>query len=219
MKPILVADDEKAIANLICHILRDAGYCCEMALTGETAADLIEEREYELLLLDIMMPEIDGYDLLKYAEPLGIPVIFVTAKDEVSDRVKGLRMGADDYIVKPFEPEELVARVEGVLRRTKRGDQTLRVLGVECDVAAHRVTVGEEEIFLTPKEFELLVALIQNKGIILSRDYLNERIWGNYDEIETRTLDTHIQRLRRKLRWEKNIRTLYKVGYILEDAR
>lgn len=219
MNPILVVDDEKAIANLICHILRDAGYECEMATSGAKAADMIEEKAYELVLLDIMMPEIDGYDLLEYIGPLGTPVIFVTAKDDTADRVKGLRMGADDYIVKPFEPEELVARVESVLRRANRGDQTLSACGVECDMATHRVTAGKEEVLLTPKEFELLVALIQNKGIILSREYLNERIWGEYDEVETRTLDTHIQRLRKKLGWEKSIRTLYKVGYILEDAR
>lgn len=219
MKPILVVDDEKAIANLICHVLRDAGYECEMATSGAKAADMIEEKAYELVLLDIMMPEIDGYDLLEYIGPLGTPVIFVTAKDDTSDRVKGLRMGADDYIVKPFEPEELVARVESVLRRANRGDRTLSACGVECDMATRRVTAGKEEVLLTPKEFELLVALIQNKGIILSREYLNERIWGEYDEVETRTLDTHIQRLRKKLGWEKSIRTLYKVGYILEDAR
>lgn len=215
MKPILIVDDEKAIANLIRLTLSAAGYACETASGGAQAADLLERNRYDLVLLDIMMPEVDGYDLLAYLLPLGVPAIFLTAKGTLQDRVKGLHMGADDYIVKPFEPAELVARVESVLRRAGRGATVLTAWDVIADPVSHSVTKQGVPVALTPKEFELLAILMRNRGCTMYRDYLYESVWGDADTPDTRTLDTHIQRLRHKLGWEKQIQTLYKIGYLL----
>lgn len=139
MNPILIVDDERPIAELIELTLLQAGYQCEIALDGDTAADKIETGRYDLILLDIMLPGVDGYELMEYVRPTGTPVIFLTAKGMLADRVRGLRMGADDYIVKPFELLELLARVESVLRRAGRGGGVLRAFGVVVDPAARRV--------------------------------------------------------------------------------
>lgn len=215
MKPILIVDDEKAIADLIRMTLTHAGYACECANDGMTAANMIEQNEYDLLLLDIMLPEVDGYDLLDCAAPTGVPVIFITAKASVADRVKGLRMGADDYIVKPFEPLELLARVESVLRRAGRGVSNLTLWQVEIDPVSRLINVDGTPVDLRPLEFDLLMVLVRNRGIALYRDILYERVWGDTVD-DTRTLDLHIHRLRKKLGWEKHIRTISKVGYMLE---
>ncbi|MEG0751740.1 MAG: response regulator transcription factor [Oscillospiraceae bacterium] len=219
MKPILIVDDEKAIAELVAETLRYVGYECEIANDSERAADMIDCKEYDLALLDIMMPETDGYELLRYIEPLGIPVIFITAKGDMADKAKGLHMGADDYIVKPFDPIELIARVESVLRRCNRTHRVLSALDVSCDPETRCVVKAGEELVLTRKEIELLALLMRNKGAVLLREYLYGAVWGAEPETDTRTLDTHIQRLRRKLSWEKHIRTIYGVGYILEDNK
>lgn len=215
MNPILIVDDERPIAELIELTLLQAGYSCEIALDGETAADKIENGHYDLILLDIMLPKISGYELMEYIQPTGTPVIFLTAKGMLADRVRGLRMGADDYIVKPFEPLELLARVESVLRRAGRGGGLLRAFGVVVDPAARRVEKNGVPVALTPREFDLLVLLLRNQGIALYRDVMYERVWGE-EEAGSRTLDLHIQRLRKKLGLADKIKTVYKIGYLLE---
>lgn len=216
MNPILIVDDERPIAELIELTLLQAGYRCEIALDGETAADKIETGRYDLILLDIMLPGVSGYELMEYIRPTGTPVIFLTAKGMLADRVRGLRMGADDYIVKPFEPLELLARVESVLRRAGRGGGLLRAFGVVVDPAARKVEKDGVPVALTPREFDLLVLLLRNQGIALYRDVMYERVWGGEEETGSRTLDLHIQRLRKKLGLANKIKTVYKIGYLLE---
>lgn len=187
-----------------------------MAGDGRTAADLIEENDYDLALLDIMLPGLDGYELLDYLRPQGVPVIFITAKGTVKERVEGLRRGADDYIVKPFVVEELLARVESVLRRAGRGN-VMQAFDVVLDAGEHTVTQNGKPVDLTPNEFLLLEQLMRNRGAALYRDTLYERVWGgDRTETDTRTLDLHIMRLRRKLHWYDHIETVYRIGYRLK---
>ena len=216
MRPILIAEDERPIADLIELTLTGAGYPCEQANDGGTAADLIAEHDYELAVLDIMLPGIDGYELLRYLRSTGTPVIFVTARTTLQDRVRGLNLGADDYLTKPFEPLELVARVESVLRRTGRANVVLRAFGVELDPAAHTVSRDGRPVHLAPREFELLELLMRNRGLTLYREVLYERLWGDDEAFDTRPLDLCIARLRRKLGWKDEIRTVFRVGYRLE---
>lgn len=216
MRPILIAEDERPIADLIELTLTGAGYACEQANDGEKAADLIAEHDYELAVLDIMLPGIDGYELLGYLRSTGTPVIFVTARTSLQDRVRGLNLGADDYLTKPFEPLELVARVESVLRRAGRANVVLRAFGVELDPAAHTVSRDGRPVHLAPREFELLELLMRNRGLTLYREVLYERLWGDDEAFDTRPLDLCIARLRRKLGWKDEIRTVFRVGYRLE---
>ena len=215
MNRILIVEDEATILRLIEVSLKRVGYDCTVANDGVTAADLIEANDYDLALLDIMLPRLDGYDLLEYLRPMGTPVIFITAKSSVKDRVRGLSLGADDYLIKPFEVEELIARVEAVLRRTGRGGQTLSAFDVTMDLAERRVTRAGQDVDLTPREFALLEQLMRNRGAALYRDVLYERVWGG-EMADTRTLDLHIQRLRKKLDWHDKIETVYRVGYRLK---
>ena len=216
MPPILIVDDEPAIAALISRVLTAAGYTCQAVTSSEKAADLIEQNRYDLVLLDVMMPKIDGYDLLEYIRPTGTPSIFVTAKDAVSERVRGLHSGADDYIVKPFAPAELTARVEAVLRRTGRATVQYSLWDCTVDTAACRVTRAGQEIKLTRKEYELLLLLLRGRGTALYRDYLYETLWGDDMSLDTRTLDTHITRLRKKLDLGDKLHAVRQVGYMLE---
>ena len=216
MTEVLIAEDEHLIARLIEMSLTRAGYSCTVAGDGRTAADLIEAHDYDLALLDIMLPGLDGYELLDYLRPQGVPVIFITAKGTVKERVEGLRRGADDYIVKPFVVEELLARVESVLRRAGRGN-VMQAFDVVLDVGEHTVTQNGKPVDLTPNEFELLEQLMRNRGAALYRDTLYERVWGgDRAETDTRTLDLHIMRLRRKLHWYDHIETVYRIGYRLK---
>ena len=214
MNRILIVEDEGTIARLIEVSLKRAGYACTVAHDGIAAADLIEAQDFDLALLDIMLPGLDGYELLEYLQPMGTPVIFITAKGSTKDRVRGLSLGADDYLVKPFEVEELLARVGAVLRRAGRGGQTLTAFGVTLDVVARQVTRNGSPVDLTPREFALLEQLMRNRGAALYRDMLYERVWGA-ELTDTRTLDLHIQRLRKKLGWQEQIETVYRVGYRL----
>lgn len=216
---ILIVEDDASIANLIKMNLDDAGYECTCASDGAAGADYIENESFDLILLDIMLPEIDGYELLEYIRPMGTPVIFLTAKGEVNDRIKGLKLGADDYIVKPFQIGELLARVEALLRRCHKGNEKLAFLDVEIDLNSRTVTKGSKPVELTLKEFNLLVEMVRNKNIALYRDRLYEKVWGEPYMGNTRTLDSHIQRLRRKLEWEDYIKTVFRIGYRLEDGK
>ena len=216
MIKILIVDDEKPICDLIDLNLSSAGYHCTAVQDGLEAIDLIEKEVYDLVLLDIMLPGADGYDVMEYIRPLGIPVIFITAKYEVKNRVKGLKLGADDYIVKPFDVVELVARVEAVLRRYNKTEQRLTAGDVTVEVGAHRVMKGTRPIELTNKEFGLLVLFMRNKNVALFRETLYEKVWEGEYFADSRTLDLHVQRLRKKLGWEHSLVAVYKVGYRLE---
>ena len=217
MKKVLVLEDESSIRSFIVINLRRAGYEVVEAETGEEALEKLKiHSDVRVALLDIMLPGLDGYELLGYLRPLGVPVIFITAKGATKDRVRGLQLGADDYIVKPFEIEELLARVEAVLRRTGRGGQTLTAFDVTMDIVARTVTRQGKAVELTPREFDLLEQLMRNRGAALYRDVLYGRVWGG-DLLDSRTLDLHIQRLRKKLGWADKIETVYRVGYRLKS--
>lgn len=216
MIKILVVDDEKPICDLIDLNLSASGYQCRTVQDGLEALNIIESEPFDLILLDIMLPGADGYDIMEYIRPMGIPVIFITAKHEVRDRVKGLKLGADDYLVKPFDVVELVARVEAVLRRYNKTDQILTAGDVSVDVEAHRVTKAGKPVELTNKEFGLLVLFIRNKNVALFRETLYEKVWEGEYFGDSRTLDLHVQRLRRKLGWEHSLVAVYKVVYRLE---
>ena len=217
MNKILIVEDEIAISDLIKIELESKGYKCNIANDGEIAADLIETNKYDLILLDIMLPKIDGYELLEYIKrTYEIPTIFITAKSQTSDKIKGLNEGADDYITKPFEIGELVARVEAVLRRYNKGSEIQRIGNISINVVARVVKKNGVEVSLTPKQFDLLILLVQNKNFVLYREIIFEKVWGEDLEFETRTLDLHIQRLRKKLDLKDKIKTVYKIGYMLE---
>lgn len=213
---ILVVEDELPISRLISMNLTENGYHCDVANDGMTAADFLEEKTYDLVLLDIMLPQVSGYELMEYIRPLETPVIFITAKNDVADRVKGLQLGADDYIVKPFEIVELLARVEAVLRRYNKGESKITVGDVEIDTRSRCVKKSGQQVDLTMKEYELLLLFVRNKNIALFRETIFERVWESEYLGDTRTVDLHVQRLRKKLGWEKRIVAVYKVGYRLE---
>lgn len=216
MIKVLIVDDEKPICDLIDINLTAAGYQCKAVQDGLQAIDLIEKENFDLVLLDIMLPGADGYDIMEYIRPMKVPVIFITAKHEVKDRVKGLRLGAEDYLVKPFDVVELVARVEVVLRRFNKTKKNLQAGDVVVDTEARKVTRAGQPVVLTNKEYGLLVLFIQNKNVALFKETLYEKVWGDEYISDSRTLELHVQRLRRKMGWEKNLVAVYKVGYRLE---
>ena len=213
MTKILIVEDEEAISNLIRMSLQKAGYSCEQAMDGESAADRIAEHTYDLVLLDIMLPGMNGYELLNYIKTTNMPIIFITAMGTLDDKVKGLKAGADDYITKPFEMVELLARVESVLRRYHKREDRIEVDDVIIDIPSRTVTRQGEAVKLTLKEFELLLFLVRNRNIALYRETIYENIWQSEYMGDGRTVDLHIQRLRKKLHWEDRIHTVYKVGY------
>ncbi len=191
------------------------GHTSDQAYDGNEALEFIKQNAYALILLDIMLPGMDGYALMPDV-PEDTPVIFLTAMGNLSDRVKGLNLGADDYIVKPFETVELLARIDAILRRTHRSIGLFSLDGTVVNLSSRVVTVDGSEIELTLREFELLEVLIKNKNIALSREKLLHLAWA-YDYFgETRTVDVHIQKLRKKLGWDDHIKTVYKLGYRLE---
>lgn len=216
MIKILIVDDEKPICDLIDINLSAAGYHCKAVQDGLEAIDIIESEKFDLILLDIMLPGADGYDIMEYIRPLKIPVIFITAKHEVKDRVKGLKLGAEDYLVKPFDVVELVARVEVVLRRFNKAQKMLSAGDVTVDMEARKVTKAGKPVILTNKEYGLLVLFIQNKNVALFKETLYEKVWEDEYIADSRTLELHVQRLRRKMGWENNLVAVYKVGYRLE---
>lgn len=216
MIKILVVEDEKAINDLIEMNLSEAGYSCRCAYDGMEAANILETERFDLILLDIMLPGVSGYELMEYIKPLDMPVIFITAKGSVEDRVRGLRLGADDYLVKPFEIVELLARVETVLRRAGKAMTEIVIDNVSIDTRSRTVRLSGREVQLTNKEYELLLLFAQNRNIALFREALYERVWESDYMGDSRTVDLHVQRLRKKLHWEDKIKAIYKVGYRLE---
>ncbi|KLU65961.1 transcriptional regulatory protein WalR [Desulfosporosinus acididurans] len=218
MITILVVEDDLPISNLIKLNLNVANYNAVTVYNGEDALKMIEDDRFDLILLDVMLPKMDGYTLLEKIKPLGIPVIFITAKSSVTDKVYGLRAGADDYISKPFEGIELLARIENVLRHYNKKSNRVIFKDLEIDLAEMKVIKRGEVVELTLKEFELLAFLVQNLNVVLTRERLIEKIWGFDYFGETRTVDNHIQKLRRKLDLYDNIKTVFKLGYRLEES-
>lgn len=222
---ILVIEDDTAISELICMNLEAAGYDPVPIYDGEEAETAVlaekEKREgvpeYALALLDIMLPGKDGFQLMEVMQTAEIPVIYLTAKADVVSKVHGLRAGAEDYIVKPFGVLELLVRIEKVLQRTGRGREIIEIQDVRIDRKEHQVTKGGKPVALKPMEYELLVLLAGNKNVAFSREQLLSQVWGSDYMGETRTVDVHIGRLRKKLDFFDVIRTIPKTGYRLED--
>lgn len=213
MNRILVVEDEEPIAELIRMSLKNAGYQCEVCYDGEEGADQIQREHFDLCLLDIMLSKVDGYELLDYAKCMELPVIFLTAKGKTEDKVKGLRAGADDYVTKPFDVMELLARVESVLRRYGKTETSMDVLDLHIDTVSRSVTKNGVPLRLTYKEFDLLLLFVRNPGVALYREVIYEQVWESSYMGDSRTVDLHVQRLRKKAGLERQIQAVYKVGY------
>lgn len=213
MNKILIVEDETAISDMTRLCLTKNGYCCETAQDGIQAAEMIEHNCYDLILLDIMLPNINGYELMDYIKEYNTPVIFVTAKAAVEDKVKGLKLGADDYIVKPFDLNELLARIETVLRRYGKTGQIITIGRISVNTLSRTVTLDGNTIALPAKEYDLLLYFIRNKNIALYRELIYENVWHEPYYDNTRTIDLHVQRLKKHLNLGDAIETIYKVGY------
>lgn len=213
MNKILIVEDEQSIADMVKLCLSKNGYICEAVNDGMAAAKKIEEKLYDLVLLDIMLPDIDGYNLMDYIKQFDMPAIFVTAKTSVPDRVKGLKLGAEDYISKPFDLEELLARVATVLRRYHKTENIIEIGKIKIDTLQRIVLSDNKPVSLPAKEYDLLLFLVRNKNIALYRETIFEQVWQEPYFAKTRTIDLHIQRLKKKLDLGDAIETIYKVGY------
>jgi DNA-binding response OmpR family regulator len=214
MANVLIVDDEEAINDMIKRNLKMVGHTCEQAYDGKEAIEKIENGTYDLILLDVMLPHLSGFEIIQRVKDT--PVIFITAKDNREDKLFGLTSGAEDYIVKPFDVLELIARINIVMRRTRKSGNKVSLDDVIIDMDSKSVTYKEEEVELTPQEFQLLEVLIINRNLALSREKLLELAWGYDYEGDTRTVDVHIQKLRKKLGFEERIKTVYKTGYRLQ---
>ena len=214
MARILIVEDERPIRNLIQRNLELIGHACVGVGDGVSALEVMNNERFDLMIFDIMLPGVSGYELIGHAN--GTPTIFVTAKEGINDRLKGLSLGADDYIVKPFEIQELILRVRAVLRRTKKDDKRLEFDDIVIDFSAKKVFKNGLEAILTPKEYSLLETLVLNRNIALSREKLINLVWGFDYEGDTRTVDVHIRQLRAKLGIAHRLKTLYKTGYRFE---
>lgn len=213
MAKILIVEDDRHINELIRRNLKLAGHECVCCFDGMQAQEMISEKQYDLILLDVMLSGMSGFELI--SEIPDTPVIFVTAKGELEDKLTGLSLGAEDYIVKPFEMLELLARVNVILRRSQK-EEVIQIGSVQVNLNKRTVEAGGREVALTPQEYNLLEVLVQNKNIALSREKLLELAWGYDYEGETKTVDVHIQKLRKKLGLEQEIKTITKLGYRLE---
>ena len=215
MPKLLIVEDEEPIRELIKLHLSLAGYETLEAEDGDIALKCIRDYEIDAVILDVMLPKLTGYELLPYINSKNIPVILLTAKDGMKDKIQGLNSGADDYMTKPFEGLELIARINALLRRCGKTNETKGFDDIEIYFEERRVFKSGKEIELTPKEFELLNFFVDNKGLAVSRERLLQVLWDYDYEGNTRTVDMHVQRLRNKLETER-INTVYKVGYRLE---
>lgn len=210
---ILVVEDEKPISDLIRLNLRKEGYDCEAVYNGLDAIARVDSEHFDLVLLDVMLPGADGFEVMDYIKPLQIPVIFITARATIDDRLHGLTSGAEDYMIKPFDPLELIARVNIVLRRYDKTEKILTLEDLTVNTESNEVTKAGEEIRLTPKEYEMLVLFLRNKNITLYRDRIYEEVWGGDSDAETRTVDLHVQRIRKKAGLKNSLVTVYNMGY------
>lgn len=213
MLKILVVEDEISIANLLKLTLSKEGYTVKIAEDGLVATNIIDKEQFDLILLDIMIPKIDGFELIPYIKEKEIPVIFTTAISDINSKLKGFNLGADDYITKPFEIKELLARVRVVLRRNNKLETKYKYKNIEIDYQSRTVKKDGKVVSLTKKEYDLLILLIQNKNVALYREIIYERLWNDEYDKDTRTVDLHIQRIRKKLNLEKEIETIFKIGY------
>ena len=209
MANILIVEDEEVIHELIKRNLSLVGHICHSAFDGKEALECLADKRFDLMILDIMLPKEDGFSVMRQAK--GQPTIFLTARDSLNDRMTGFSLGADDYIIKPFEMLEMLARVEAVQRRTQTSASTYRLDKVLINFDSRQVYREQEQL-----EHELLEVLVKNRNIALARERLLELVWGYDFEGETRTVDVHIQKLRKKTGWENRIKTVYKMGYRLE---
>lgn len=225
---ILAVDDEASIVELIRFNLEKENFQVVTAYDGEEALQVFDREKPDLVILDIMLPLMDGWEVCrKLREKSSVPIIMLTAKDAEADKVRGLEIGADDYITKPFSPKEMVARVKAALRRAAleppESSHVVSLNDLRIDIDRHQVTLDGKPLVLTPKEFELLLLLVRNKGKVLSRDLLLETVWGYDYGGETRTVDVHIRRLRQKMNDDPSnpryIHTVHGVGYKVEESR
>ena len=215
MPRILIVEDDLAISELIRMNLSIAGYECDAAYDGEEALKAIERQAYDLALLDVMLPEKDGFELMPSMQKHGIPAIYVSARADATDRIKGLRLGAEDYIIKPFDIIELQLRVEKVLARVTPRSKAYTIAGVCIDEEERTASINRQYIDLTPKEFMLMMTLAKHPGVAFSREQLLRDVWGDEFFGETRTVDVHIAALRKKLHWQDVIQTVQSFGYRL----
>jgi DNA-binding response OmpR family regulator len=222
---VLVVEDEASIASFVAAYLKNAGYAVRTTASGAEALKLVASEKPALVVLDLMLPDMDGVEVCKrIRQTTDMPVLMLTARDEDVDKIIGLEVGADDYMTKPFNPRELVARVRAILRRAtterEKGESAVLVHGdLTVDAGRREARVGEEEIQLAPKEFDLLWELLDHRGLVLTRDQLLERVWGYTFAGDTRTVDVHVRQLRRKLGDASPIVTVWGVGYKVSPAR
>lgn len=213
---ILIVEDDKSISDLLCMNLSVAGYHCDAAEDGKQAVQMIHGSSYDLAILDIMLPEIDGFALYEHMSTKGIPVIYLSAKTDIQSKVKGLRIGAEDYLTKPFEVLELLVRVEKVLKRNECSQNVYRMDNVAIHEKEHMVLLDGNPVELKPMEYSLLLMLVRHPNMVFSREQLLQEVWGDQYFGETRTVDNHIAILRKKLNWSEKIVTVHRVGYKLE---
>jgi DNA-binding response OmpR family regulator len=222
---ILVVEDESSIASFVALYLKNAGYAVKTAATGTDALAQVAAEKPALVVLDLMLPDIDGIEVCKrIRQSSDLPILMLTARDEDIDKIIGLEVGADDYLTKPFNPRELVARIKSILRRATpernaRESEVIEHGDLRVDAGRHEVHVGDEEIQLAPKEFDLLWELLDHRGLVLTRDQLLERVWGYTFAGDTRTVDVHVRQLRRKLGDASPIVTVWGVGYKVSPAK
>jgi DNA-binding response OmpR family regulator len=222
---ILVVEDEASIASFVSLYLKNAGYAVRTAATGAEAMRHVGAETPDLIVLDLMLPDADGIEICRRVrQRWDVPILMLTARDEDVDKIIGLEVGADDYMTKPFNPRELVARVKSILRRTtpdrrERESEVLRHGDLVVDAGRREVRVGDQEVQLAPKEFDLLWELLDHKGLVLTRDQLLERVWGYTFAGDTRTVDVHVRQLRRKLGDASPIVTVWGVGYKVGPSR
>jgi DNA-binding response OmpR family regulator len=225
VQTVLVVEDEVSIASFVSLYLKNAGYVVRTVGTGKEALEQAEAERPDLIVLDLMLPDLDGIEVCqKIRQTSEVPILMLTARDEDVDKIIGLEVGADDYLTKPFNPRELVARVKSILRRAaperrERESETLEHGDLHIDAGRREVKVGEEEIQLAPKEFDLLWELLDHRGLVLTRDQLLERVWGYTFAGDTRTVDVHVRQLRRKLGDASPIVTVWGVGYKVSPAK
>jgi len=213
---ILIIEDDENIARMITAALSMVDYKGKCCYDGKTGSEEVHKGNYDLILLDIMLPEMNGFEVMEKIKDCRTPVIFLTAMQDVADKVKGLRLGAEDYIVKPFEALELLARIDVVLRRSNKTQNIINYGDVSVDLTRHEVTLKGEHVQLTPKEFDVIVYFLQHQDIAVSRERLLSTIWGFEFEGESRTVDIHVQQVRRKLGLKDRLITIPKLGYRLE---
>lgn len=213
---ILIVEDDPAISTLISSTLTVSGYETVCAIDGKLALEAIRAEHFDLALCDIMLPELDGFELLPYMKEQEIPVIYVSAKADVQSRVKGLRLGAEDYLVKPFDILELMVRMEKVLARADKLPKQLTYRDITVDEESCSVTRNGDVISLKHMEYELLLTLLRHPGMVMTRESLLHQVWGDEYIGETRTVDVHVAALRRKLDLNNELTTVYKIGYRLE---